>query len=137
MSEHHLDPSELASLRDAAAALQEQDGTGVPRQALVRLADASARYALSVYAGTPAVAVARPLPDPAAAETFSGLTRREREVAALVAAGRSNREIAAELVITVGTVKDHVHRILRKSGLKTRAAVAADWQRAHGPTLAR
>src|SRR5919197_186729 len=61
---------------------------------------------------------------------------REREVASLIADGRSNKEIAAELVITVATVKDHVHRVLRKSGLRTRAAVASEWQRAHVATLA-
>jgi DNA-binding CsgD family transcriptional regulator len=39
-------------------------------------------------------------------------------------------------VITVATVKDHVHRVLRKSGLRTRAAIASEWQRAHAATLA-
>jgi DNA-binding NarL/FixJ family response regulator len=50
---------------------------------------------------------------------------REREVAALVAEGLSNKQIAARLFISLATVKDHVHRILKKTGLPNRAAVAA------------
>jgi ATP/maltotriose-dependent transcriptional regulator MalT len=53
------------------------------------------------------------------------LTGREREVLALVAAGRSNREIASELVVSPHTVHRHVANILRKLGEPTRAAAAA------------
>jgi DNA-binding CsgD family transcriptional regulator len=53
------------------------------------------------------------------------LTGREREVSRLLAAGRSNREIADALVITEGTVEVHVKHILSKLGLKSRAQVAA------------
>jgi DNA-binding CsgD family transcriptional regulator len=53
------------------------------------------------------------------------LTEREREVARLLAAGRSNREIADALVITEGTVEVHVKHILSKLGLRSRAQVAA------------
>jgi DNA-binding CsgD family transcriptional regulator len=59
------------------------------------------------------------------AATRHVLTGREREVARLVAAGRSNREIADALVITEGTVEVHVKHILSKLGLKSRAQVAA------------
>ena len=118
--------NELATLRDAAEALTRQNGRGVPRHALVALAETSARYALSVYAGNPPLAVAHPLPDRRA---FDNLTPREREVAALIADGRQNKEIAATLVITLATVKDHVHRILEKTQLRSRAAVAAAWHR--------
>jgi DNA-binding CsgD family transcriptional regulator len=58
-------------------------------------------------------------------EDTQGLTRREREVARLLAAGRSNREIADTLVITEGTVEVHVKHILSKLGLRSRAQVAA------------
>jgi DNA-binding NarL/FixJ family response regulator len=54
-----------------------------------------------------------------------GLTPRERQVAALVAAGRSNREIAESLVITEATAEVHVKHILSKLGFRSRAQVAA------------
>jgi DNA-binding NarL/FixJ family response regulator len=48
------------------------------------------------------------------------LTEREHEVFLLIAAGRSNREIAAELFLSEGTVKVHVGKILAKLGLRDR-----------------
>ena len=62
------------------------------------------------------------------APEFAELTKRELEVAALVAKGLRNREIAEVLGISLGTVKDHVHRVLAKSGLESRAEVAALWR---------
>ncbi len=53
-----------------------------------------------------------------------GLTRRENEIAALVSAGFSNKQIARQLCITLATVKYHVHRILTKMQLPNRAALA-------------
>jgi DNA-binding CsgD family transcriptional regulator len=52
------------------------------------------------------------------------LTSAERRVAALVAAGRTNREVAAELFTTVGTVEVHLTRIYRKLGLRSRTELA-------------
>ncbi len=54
-----------------------------------------------------------------------GLTPREREVAALVARGFSNRQIATELTIAERTAENHVEHILGKLGLHSRAQVAA------------
>jgi DNA-binding NarL/FixJ family response regulator len=48
------------------------------------------------------------------------LTDREREVFALIAAGRSNREIGADLHLSEGTVKIHVSRVLAKLNLRDR-----------------
>lgn len=62
---------------------------------------------------------------PAALETLS---TREREVAALVAEGLSNKEIAASLHIALGTVKDHVHNMLEKTGLANRTALATTFR---------
>ncbi len=54
----------------------------------------------------------------------SVLTPREREVVRLVARGRTNRQIAEELVITPGTATLHVKNILRKLGFSSRAQIA-------------
>jgi RNA polymerase sigma factor (sigma-70 family) len=55
------------------------------------------------------------------------LTERERQILPLLAAGWTNREIAAELGMSVGTVKNHVARILEKLDVsdRTQAAVRA------------
>jgi DNA-binding NarL/FixJ family response regulator len=59
------------------------------------------------------------------------LTEREREVAVLLAQGRSNREIAARLVLAEGTVKNHVSNILSKLQAENRTQ-AADIARRYG-----
>ena len=53
------------------------------------------------------------------------LTSREHEVAGLVARGLSNRQIAAQLVISEGTVHRHVANILDKLHVTSRAQIAA------------
>lgn len=63
-------------------------------------------------------------PRQTARKEFGGLTGREREVAVLVAQGKSNREIAEMLVITVRTVEANITRILDKLGFKSRTEIA-------------
>jgi non-specific serine/threonine protein kinase len=58
------------------------------------------------------------------------LTRREQEVAALVARGLTNRQIAARLVVTERTAGTHLERIMNKLGVHARAQIAA-WAVAH------
>jgi NarL family two-component system response regulator LiaR len=60
-----------------------------------------------------------------------GLTDREREVLEQIACGLSNREIAAEMVISEKTVKTHVSNLLDKLGLEDRTR-AAIWALKHG-----
>jgi DNA-binding NarL/FixJ family response regulator len=68
----------------------------------------------------------------------SSLTPREHEIAALIATGRSNKAIAAELSISPTTVARHVANILAKLGFRSRTQIAA-WMadrpsQADGPT---
>ena len=79
-----------------------------------------------------------PTPMQTAKRAHGGLTAREREVALLVAAGRSNREIAAALVLGERTVEFHISNILAKLNASSRAQIAA-WavaQQLAGPEAA-
>jgi DNA-binding NarL/FixJ family response regulator len=71
-----------------------------------------------------------------ARERFGGLTEREREVASLIAKGRSNREIATALVLSERTVAVHVANILAKLEYNSRAQIAS-WATAKGLTSVR
>ena len=62
---------------------------------------------------------------PAAVIAPAPLSAREREVLCLVAGGLSNQEVAARLVITVGTVKKHLEHIYTKLGAGSRTAAVA------------
>jgi two-component system, NarL family, nitrate/nitrite response regulator NarL len=57
--------------------------------------------------------------------TQGRLSRRELEVARLIDQGLSNREIARRLSIEIGTVKNHVHSVLDKLGVRSRVEAAA------------
>jgi DNA-binding CsgD family transcriptional regulator len=66
-----------------------------------------------------------------AAPEPSPLTAREREVADLIAAGKSNKAIAEALVLSPRTIEGHVERILAKLGCSSRTQVAAWVLRGH------
>jgi DNA-binding NarL/FixJ family response regulator len=80
--------------------------------------DAIVNYALS----EPAIPAVQPAL--AAKEKFGGLTIREREAAALIAQGKSNREIAEAMAVGVRTVETYVTRILNKLGFESRVQIA-------------
>jgi DNA-binding NarL/FixJ family response regulator len=77
-----------------------------------------------------ALPVARRAPLAVAARDADELSARELEVARLVASGLSNPAIAAELFVSVATVKTHVSHILGKLGLESRVQLA-NWVAAH------
>lgn len=80
--------------------------------------DAALEYAL-------ADAEPSPTQERPSREQASPLSQRELQVAALIARGHTNRQIAAELVISERTVGTHVEHILAKLGVASRAQIAA------------
>jgi DNA-binding NarL/FixJ family response regulator len=64
-------------------------------------------------------------PAPPVPERMASLTRRELQVLRLLAAGRTQREIAGELVISPRTVGTHIEHILEKLGVRSRAQAVA------------
>jgi DNA-binding CsgD family transcriptional regulator len=79
----------------------------------------------------------RPLtPERAARQAYGGLTAREREVAALIAQGKYNREIADMLVVSERTVEAHVSNIMFKLHCTSRRQIAA-WATEKGLTVTR
>jgi LuxR family maltose regulon positive regulatory protein len=93
-------------------------GPRVPRAFLDRLVAAFARTDTPVLPAPPRGGAAVP-------GLVVPLSAREQEVLALLAAGRRNQEIAAELVITVDTVKRHVSHVFAKLGVTSRTQAAA------------
>ncbi|MFD7639389.1 response regulator [Kitasatospora sp. NPDC059795] len=73
-------------------------------------------------------------PVPSQQAPRESLSPRERQIAVLVADGATNAEIAAELFLSPGTVKNHLANIQRKLGARNRVGVAA-WSLAHGRQL--
>jgi DNA-binding CsgD family transcriptional regulator/class 3 adenylate cyclase len=69
-------------------------------------------------------------PDVVDARPLTTLSRREREIAALIALGLANRQIGEELGISVGTVERHVANMLGKLGYRSRTQIAA-WAADH------
>ncbi len=100
---------------------------GLARRARVRLEDTEAAVATDTPAVPATVIEAAPEPPSPAAEALDdlGLTRREREVLPLVAAGHTNKRIAEILFISENTAGVHVSNILGKLGVGTRTEAAA------------
>jgi DNA-binding CsgD family transcriptional regulator len=105
-----------AELDEATFATRWAAGRALPPEEAVGLALASgARTGGSAAAANDVRAMHAP----------GRLTAREVEVAALIARGYSNRQIADQLVVARGTVANHVAHILEKLGFQSRAQVAA------------
>lgn len=114
------------SLRQRAAARAAFDAArALADELAARVPDETLREAFR--RGVDAAAPPRPSPSPRAATkaVYDGLTRREREVARLVARGSSNRSIARSLGIGERTVEDHVANAFAKLGFSSRAQLAA------------
>jgi two-component system, NarL family, nitrate/nitrite response regulator NarL len=79
----------------------------------------------AVDLGHPIILIRHERPD----AVLPALSLRQREVATLISLGQSNNEIAERLGISLATVKDHVHHILKRLGLRSRSALAAAMRR--------
>jgi DNA-binding CsgD family transcriptional regulator len=113
--DHHVAITRRALGADLFAAAWAQ-GRAMPLEQAIAYALAGERLS-PVEAHYPGAATDAACPDQ--------LTRREREVLALLARGLTNRQIAAELVITEGTAALHVKHILHKLGFSSRTQAAA------------
>jgi predicted ATPase/DNA-binding CsgD family transcriptional regulator/transcriptional regulator with XRE-family HTH domain len=110
-----------AALSDAAVAAAWKIGHAMPLEEAIL-------YALEPFEAT---AFGRnPSAEPEPASALDRLTRREREVAALVAQGMTNGQIAEQLVITQRTVAAHIEHILNKLGFASRTQVGV-WAAEH------
>jgi len=85
----------------------------------------AARRVFQELGAAPALARLAKISRTAQAEAAGGLTKREVQVLALVAAGNSNRAIAVELFLSEKTVERHLSNILTKLGVGSRTAAAA------------
>ena len=85
----------------------------------------AARWTFVELGAVPDVARIDALSRAAAARVAGGLSVRELEVLRLVAAGKTNRAIAADLVLSEKTVARHVSNIFAKLGVSSRAAATA------------
>jgi DNA-binding NarL/FixJ family response regulator len=116
-----LDEHVFDALRAGASGFLLKDATAEELVAAVRvlasgealLAPAVTRRVVEAFRGTPE-------PDPELQRALEELTAREIEVLRLVAAGRSNAELARELVVSEATAKTHVSNLLGKLRLRDR-----------------
>ena len=119
-----LDEVVFEALRAGASGFLLKDAP--PEELVAAIRVVAAGDSLLTPAVTRAVVEEVARVSPAAVEAPTGLenlTPREREVLGLIARGRSNGEICAELVLSEATVKTHVTHILAKLGLRDRVQV--------------
>ena len=122
-----LDEYAFAAIRAGASAFLLKDATPPELLAAIRsvhggdavVAPSTTRRLLDHFAALPETGSANGAPT-AADDRLGGLTERELDVLRLVAAGRSNTEIARDLVVAETTVKTHVGRLLAKTGSRDR-----------------
>jgi DNA-binding NarL/FixJ family response regulator len=130
------DRSVLSALRAGARGYLTKDAGGAEiSDALRQVLDSQAVLDPAVqHHVVDAIATGPPAADPRPPSLLpAGLTRREAQVLSLIAAGRSNREIAGELLVRESTVKSHINHLLAKTGARDRAqAVTFAYQ--HGLT---
>lgn len=120
-------PQDIVEFVEAGAAgFIMKDATVAEFNATIRSVARGVSVLPSLLTGTIFSHVARrALRTPGSAVGAATMTRREREVVALLGEGLSNKEIATRLRIGLHTVKSHVHNVLDKLALHSRLQVAA------------
>lgn len=113
----------VGALMAGAAGFVAHDGTATDLVNAIRQAHAGG---LALDAATAGAVVTRLRATRQEAPSTPSLSARQRQVLDLVAAGCSNREIAAELSLAEKTVRNYVHQLLGTLGVRSRAA-AARW----------
>lgn len=117
-----LDDYVYEALRAGASGFLLKDAPAADLVNAVRVvASGEALLAPTVTRRLIAEFASRPHTDRPRPTSLNSLTPRETEVLRLIARGRSNQEIAADLVVAEQTVKTHIGRILGKLGLRDRA----------------
>ena len=114
-------------LKLARSQLDEEAWSGAWAQGKAMALERAVEYALSEVEEQEAPTLVA-VPDqqqPPADEPSESLTPREQEVALLVARGLTNRQIAQELSISEHTAANHVRKILKKLGLRSRAQISS------------
>ena len=115
----------LSSARTACAALGDRTSAdlefGNAEDTFVQLGAVTELDRLTALTNRPVEGTVAPTP----AEGTPTLSAREREVLAHLAAGRTNREIAGELVVSVKTVEYHLRNAFQKLGIARRRELAA------------
>lgn len=111
-----LKDDSVDKLLDTIRAVSSGEAAISPAMAAALMARLTELAELAKSVGDEATPSLVPVPD---------LTPREREVLDLIALGLSNSEIAARLTLELGTVKNHVHHILEKLNVSSRADAVA------------
>jgi DNA-binding NarL/FixJ family response regulator len=116
-----LDDYVYEALRAGASGFLLKDAPRADLAAAIRVAAAGdALLAPSVTRRLIEAFAARPAAVAPSPSRLASLTPRERDILTLVARGRSNSEIASDLVVSEATVKTHVGHLLAKLGLRDR-----------------
>jgi non-specific serine/threonine protein kinase len=133
---YHLAPAEQALLEpyltDVRSRQDEESWEAAFAEGQAMTFEEAIEYALSD--GGPDASASPILSLSPTYEPVSALTRREREVAALVARGLTNRQVSQELSISERTAGNHVAKILKKLGLHSRSQIASWGSETQSPT---
>jgi DNA-binding CsgD family transcriptional regulator len=126
-------PFELArTLRAQGMVLRRDKHKAAAKAALEQALGTFERLGAPLWAQATKAELGRVGLRPAAPVDASGITAAEARVAELVAAGRTNREVAGELFMSPKTVEAHLSRIYRKLGVRSRAELAHKLTRQSG-----